>query len=249
MQVYNAGLYGCYVNATMLLRPCSSEVGVQQTSTAGKRAGGSFARRNGRSRVDSETLNNEEGGVLRSSVEALAAVAERERLAVRPADRLADRISAIAGSLPFALVNGLFFAGWLIWNSGLGGLPAFDPYPFGALTVIVSLEAIFLAIFVLMSQNRQTVASDRRASVDMHVNAIAEREITKVLELLNELRGDLGVQRKQDQELHDMMQHTDVKELVDAVEEVEQRLDSPADENNDSSNAETQPHADGESAR
>jgi uncharacterized membrane protein len=187
-------------------------------------------------------------GVLKSSVEDFAALAERERIALRQADRLADRIAAIAGSLPFAVLNGLFFAGWLLINSRLGGMPAFDPYPFGALTVIVSLEAIFLAIFVLMSQNRQTVASDRRARIDMHVDAIAEREITKVLELLHELRGELGVQRSKDTELHDMMRRTDVHELVEAVQAVEERVDGT---NHAEAGDETQPTepSDGEKAR
>lgn len=215
----------------------------QSSMTTGAHANNPFARRAGADRPGARAA--EQGGVLQASVEEFAELAERERLALRPADRLADRISAVAGSTAFVLFNAFFFAAWLLLNSGIGGMPAFDPYPFGALTVIVSLEAIFLAIFVLMSQNRQTTMSDRRAIIDMHVNAIAEREITKVLEVLNELRGEHGDHHKHDEELHDMMQHTDVKELVEAVEEVEQRLDS---EDADGA-AEEQPNADGESAR
>jgi uncharacterized membrane protein len=162
--------------------------------------------------------------VVRSSVENLAHLIEREHLEMSHGDRMADQISAVAGSLSFVLVNAAFFALWILLNSGIGGFPAFDPYPFGALTVIVSLEAIFLAIFVLMSQNRQSSASDRRASVDMHMDAIAEREITKVLEILNELRHELLGGKRHDSELVDMMRPTDVQELVDAVEEAEERL-------------------------
>jgi uncharacterized membrane protein len=163
--------------------------------------------------------------VVHESVKDLAQLAERERRATGQADRIADRISSVAGSMPFAVFNAVFFAGWILANSGIGGLPAVDPYPFGGLTVIVSLEAIFLAVFVLMSQNRQAAASDRRASVDMHMDAIAEREVTKVLEVLQELRNELGVQRKEDRELRDMLRRTDIEELVEAVEEVEQRVE------------------------
>jgi uncharacterized membrane protein len=175
-----------------------------------------------RARISSRDANAET--VVRSSVENFAHLIERERLEMSAGDRLADRIAAVAGSMPFALLNACFFAAWILLNSGMGEIPAFDPYPFGALTVIVSLEAIFLSVFVLMSQNRQSTASDRRASVDMHMNAIAEREITKVLEVLYELRSELLGAKRQDAELVDMMRPTDVQELVDAVEEAEERL-------------------------
>jgi uncharacterized membrane protein len=174
--------------------------------------------------------------LVKESVEQFAHLTARERHAMGFGDRMAGRISAMAGSLPFALMNGVFFAVWLLINSELGGMPAFDPYPFGALTVIVSLEAIFLAIFVLMSQNRQSTASDHRASVDMHMNAITEREITKVLELLQEISEQLGAHTKQDTELQHMMQRTDVKELTEAIEDVEDRLDEVSEEKAPSAN-------------
>jgi uncharacterized membrane protein len=235
MHVHNALLRGCYVNVSTSLRRSAREVHVAGLHAESSRPAAGL--RDPRPRVSSRDSNAET--VVRTSVENLAHLVERERLEESRGDRLADQISSVAGNLGFVVLNAAFFAAWILLNSGIGGLPAFDPYPFGGLTVIVSLEAIFLAIFVLMSQNRQSAAADRRASVDVHMDAIAEREITKVLEVLYELRHELTGANRHDAELADMMRPTDVQELVDAVEEAEERLvtDANASEENESKDA------------
>jgi uncharacterized membrane protein len=220
MHLYNAGLAACYVSASTSLRRFAWRWVVQQLH-----ASANGATRKGNPREDRHTRAHREiDSIVESSVEDFAHLSERERRAMGRADHIADLIARVAGSMPFAALNAVFFALWLLLNSRIGGLPAVDPYPFGALTVIVSLEAIFLSVFVLMSQNRQTAASDRRASIDMHMDAIAEREITKVLEVLDEMRQELVGQKKQDAELQQMIQRTDVKQLVDAVEKTEEKL-------------------------
>jgi len=90
-------------------------------------------------------------------------------------DRSADRITAFAGSLPFVYIHSVWFGIWIALNVGLLGRAAtFDPFPFGLLTMIVSLEAIFLATFVMVSQNRQAERSDLRAQVDFETNLRSE---------------------------------------------------------------------------
>ena len=96
--------------------------------------------------------------------------------------------------------------------------PQFDPFPFSALTLGVALEAIFASMFVLMSQNRQARREDRRAKVELHVNMIAEREITKVLSMLGEVQSFLGMQSEPDTEARAMESPVRVEELVDAVD-------------------------------
>ena len=87
-------------------------------------------------------------------------------------DRVADRVTAFAGSMSFVYIHGLWFGAWILVNLGLhvAGLPKFDPYPFGLLTMIVSLEAIFLATLVMISQNRQAHRSDIRSGIDFENN-------------------------------------------------------------------------------
>src|SRR4051812_29301837 len=99
--------------------------------------------------------------------------------------QIADDLTSICGSTPFLIFHVIFFAGWVAINLGyIKQVRPFDPYPFGFLTMVVSLEAIFLSIFVLVSQNRSSYISTIRDEVHLGVNLIAEEEITKILEVL-----------------------------------------------------------------
>ncbi len=94
-----------------------------------------------------------------------------------PLTRAADLIAEFSGSMPFLMVNGLWFGIWIVINTMPMGVPQFDPYPFGLLTMIVSLEAIFLSCFVLISQNRQAEKDHLRSDIEYDVNIKAELEI------------------------------------------------------------------------
>lgn len=90
-------------------------------------------------------------------------------------DRFADAITAFAGRMEFVYLHALWFAVWIVLNEGLLGRRAvFDPYPFGLLTMIVSLEAIFLSTFVMVSQNRQATRENVRADLDFETNLRSE---------------------------------------------------------------------------
>lgn len=102
---------------------------------------------------------------------------ERKLLhAVRDAqDRVADKITSFAGSLNFVYLHTVWFGIWILLNVGvLGAALAFDKFPFGLLTMIVSLEAIFLSTFVMVSQNRQAERADIRSQLDFETNLRAE---------------------------------------------------------------------------
>jgi uncharacterized membrane protein len=101
--------------------------------------------------------------------------------------RVADVIADFSGSISFLVANLLWFGGWLLWNQPWFPGYDFDPYPFGLLTMIVSLEAIFLSIFVLISQNRQSVKDRLAAEVDHQVNTKAELEVGLLLRRLDDL--------------------------------------------------------------
>ncbi len=105
-------------------------------------------------------------------------------------EKIADAIAGFSGSIPFLVMNVLWFAGWIGWNS-IPGVYHFDPYPFGFLTMVVSLEAIFLSIFVLVSQNRQTAKDRLRADAEYEVNLKAELEISHMHEKVDFLTEEL----------------------------------------------------------
>jgi len=105
-------------------------------------------------------------------------------------ERAADLIAEYSGSIQFLVLNAVWFLLWIVWNS-LSFVPHFDPYPYGFLTMVVSLEAIFLSIFVLVSQNRQAAKDRLRADAEYEVNLKAELEITHLHEKVDFLTEEL----------------------------------------------------------
>jgi uncharacterized membrane protein len=125
----------------------------------------------------------------------------------------ADRMNAVAASTPYLVFHVVWFALWIPWNLGWLGLPLFDPYPFGLLTMIVSLEAIFLSIFVLMAQKRESAIAELREEMALQVSLRIEEESTKTLQLVAGLYTRLGHRVAEDPELLTMMQPLDVAAL------------------------------------
>jgi uncharacterized membrane protein len=131
-------------------------------------------------------------------------------------ERVADYSTRFFGKTSFLIGNILVFAIWILWNVGyLPWLSPFDPYPFGFLTMTVSLEAIILSIAVLITQNREGEIADLREETDFEINVRAENEVTKILNMLDDIHEHLGISNKDDAELRSMKERTD----IDALEE------------------------------
>jgi uncharacterized membrane protein len=105
--------------------------------------------------------------------------------------RIADWIAWFSGSMPFLLLNAAWFVGWIAINTLPLGVRAFDPYPFGLLTMIVSLEAIFLSCFVLISQNRQAEKDRVRSDIEYDVNVKAELEVAHLHEKTDRIYAEM----------------------------------------------------------
>jgi uncharacterized membrane protein len=140
-------------------------------------------------------------------------------------DRIADVVTRFAGSIPFIYFHVLWFGVWILANLEIGGFPAFDPFPFGLLTTIVSLEAIFLSTFVLVSQNRQAAIAERRVELDLQINLLAEYEITRILALVDAMAKKMNLDECDKQEIQELKK--DVK-----PEAVLNKLESKVEENN-----------------
>lgn len=110
-------------------------------------------------------------------------------------DRLADKVTGIAGSGPFLLLNIIWFTTWLLVNTGvLGDDLIFDEFPFGLLTTAVSLEAIILATFVLITQKRQAKLSEIRSELDYRIDLESENDIKTIIGILERLAKKEGVE-------------------------------------------------------
>lgn len=146
-------------------------------------------------------------------------VAELEREAARQRsfpERASEAVAAFMGSMKFVLGNAILVLVWVLVNVGFApGIRVFDPYPFGILVLLISTEAVFLALFVLISQNRMTREVNHRAHLDLQIGMLAEAEITKVLEMLHDLRQRMGFDPGiEDEELKRLAEPTHVPSLA-----------------------------------
>jgi uncharacterized membrane protein len=134
-------------------------------------------------------------------------------------EKIADRVTSISGSIGFLIGNAVFFSLWIMINVALvPGIKPFDPFPFPLLTTALSIEAIFLAIFVLISQNRQAKIADLRQEIDLRVNTVAEEEITKVMQMCVAIYRSIKKDAKEDAEIAEMMKPLDIEEIEKKIE-------------------------------
>ncbi len=134
-------------------------------------------------------------------------------------EKAADWATSSFGSMTFLVGNVIFFTVWLLVNTdSISWFPTFDPFPFNLLTNIVSLEAIILAIFVLISQNRNAKVDDLREETHLQLNLIAEREITKLMKMTTLLLEKQGIDLSQDPELKKMLRPVSEEEIQRRLE-------------------------------
>lgn len=134
-------------------------------------------------------------------------------------EKIADIIASKSGSMTFLLLNFIWFVTWFVINLGwIKGIEPFDPFPFGLLTMIISLEAIFLAIIVLISQNRAGAIANIREESDLQMDAITEHEMTKLLQMVATLLEKQGVDTSKDLELQEMLKPIDVQKIESEME-------------------------------
>lgn len=136
-------------------------------------------------------------------------------------DGLARGVTRLSGSMPYVWLHVVWFTLWVAINTGLLGIEPFDEFPFSLLTMIVSLEAIFLSVFVLMSENRQSAVADRRAKVDLQINLLSEQEITKLMQLVSEIHDQLLPHHEHDPDAEEMKKATRVEEIAQAIDETD----------------------------
>jgi len=128
--------------------------------------------------------------------------------------RIADAITSLSGRMIFAYVHIVWFGVWILLNTGQFGLRVFDPFPYGLLTMVVSLEAIFLSTFVLISQNRLSEETERRADLDLHIGLLTEHELTRVLQMLDIIQDKLGIVDHANSDLADLEMETKPEDVL-----------------------------------
>jgi uncharacterized membrane protein len=188
-------------------------------------------------RMPQRRLNQEEQADHTEDNPALSQVIERNirtiiHLRLKAArersvqDRLADAITAFSGRMVFAYVHIVWFGVWILLNTGWVGVRAFDPFPYGLLTMVVSLEAIFLSTFVLISQNRLSAETEHRADLDLHIGLLTEHELTRVLQMLDAIQDKLGIDNHENSDLADLEMETKPEDVLAEIARLQQRARS-----------------------
>lgn len=171
--------------------------------------------RNGLDKVSSGVPTH----VAEENIRAVARIQREAEQRRTFAQRVSDHVSSFASRESTVVWHFVWFAIWIAANVRLLPLRPFDPFPFSLLTTMVSLEAIFLTLFVLASQNRLTQEADRRAHLDLQVNLLAEQEMTVVLQMLKEICEHLELHDTiQSRKFIELVQRTDVGQLAEHVE-------------------------------
>ena len=163
--------------------------------------------------------NSNADDLTRENVRSMRRLEETAMANRSRADRIAAFVATFCGSMPFVWLHVAAFGCWIVLNTW-PGLAHWDPYPFTFLTLVVSLEAIFLASFILISQNYEMRISDRRNQLDLQINLLAEQENTKMLQMLERIAKKVGADTA-DPEVRILEQSTDPEKLVTQIEQAQ----------------------------
>ncbi|MDI1274541.1 DUF1003 domain-containing protein [Polaromonas sp.] len=158
--------------------------------------------------------------LTRQNVQAMQRLEEAALASRSRSDRIASLIARFCGSMTFVGVHVAIFSFWLLVNSA-SAMPHFDPYPFTLLTLVVSLEAIFLSTFILISQNHELRISERRNQLDLQINLLTEQENTKMLQMLERIAKKVGVSMNDDPAVHILKKATHPEVLVEQIEQAQ----------------------------
>jgi uncharacterized membrane protein len=133
--------------------------------------------------------------------------------------RIGDVIASQAGKMWFIIFHVVWFLLWLWLNGGSRHRLTFDPFPFQLLSTIVSLESIFLSLFILMSQNRSNIQADQRNHLDLQINLLSEEENTKMLQMLQAICEHHKLAIGKDSEIMAMTKQTEITEVLSELQE------------------------------
>lgn len=160
------------------------------------------------------------------TIAELEAAAHSERTR---SDAVVDSVASFCGSLPFVWVHVVWFGGWILANT-VPGIKHLDAFPFPLLTLVTSLESIFLTTFVLISQTHLGGVAERRNHLDLQINLLAEQENSKMLSMIRKMLLHMGIQ-EDDGEAHLLEEPTKPKAIVEQIQQTIEASDEKAGDN------------------
>jgi uncharacterized membrane protein len=163
--------------------------------------------------------------VIQRNIRKIIHIRQRAESEQSVQDRIANAMTHFSGSMAFFYVHIIWFSLWFVLNTGHLGLTPFDPYPYGFLTMVVSLEAIFLATFVLISQNLFAREAERLSDLNLQTGLLTEHELTRVLQMLRAIQQKIGISNDDDSNLADadLIMETKLEDVLTEIERLQKR--------------------------
>jgi len=178
---------------------------------------------------DRPSQPNSAADLTRRNVERVMALESSEHDKATTADLVADAIAAFSGSIGFAWTTVVLIGGWIAANLVLPAHDRVDPFPFPLLTLVLSVEAIFLSIFILMSQNRAAKVSDKRGHLDLQLNMLTEQENTKMLRMLEDIGRVVGAEFCSGPEVEVLAEATEPEALSRQIDQAAAAVETERD--------------------
>jgi uncharacterized membrane protein len=160
-------------------------------------------------------------GLTKRNVEVISKLEAAAKEQRSHGDRIAQVIANFCGSMTFVWVHVLWFGIWILVNV-IPGIDHIDPFPFTFLTLVVSLEAIFLSTFILISQNHETRISERRNHLDLQINLLSEQENTTMLAMLQAIASKVGADFSKDPRIAAFAKETQPEKLAEQIRQHEE---------------------------
>src|SRR5206468_12393032 len=171
-------------------------------------------------RSNGSASNGSSDDLTKRNVEIIKQLEDAAKQNRTKSDLVAEAIANFCGSMTFVWVHVGWFGGWVVLNV-IPGIRHIDPFPFTFLTLVVSLEAIFLSTFILISQNHDTKISERRNHLDLQINLLSEQEDTRMIEMLQAIAAKVGADLSQDPHLQALSEETEPERLVQQIDQHE----------------------------
>jgi uncharacterized membrane protein len=163
-------------------------------------------------------------GVLDRNIHAIINSRKEEERHLSWKDRTAQRITSLFGSMSFVLLHVIVFGAWGFMNSGLIPRLRFDPN-FSILDVLISMEAIFLSIFVLINQNRMVRTNARQADLTLQISLLAEHEVTQLIHLVRGIAEKMHLEHAANPELSELQQEIRPERILEELEARQRKAD------------------------
>jgi len=174
-----------------------------------------------------EEYDPELAAVLEKNIRTIMRIRQHSHQNLDVEQKISEKITGFTGHLRFLYIHIFLIGVYVLFNLGIFGIKAFDPYPFGLLVGILTVEVLFLSTFILISQNRQQKEADQRADLDLQMSLLNQYELTRALRMLDAIQDKLGIPNDDDIELRELEEDVSPEDVLIEMDLVRRREEQP----------------------